>query len=132
MALPTTRWSRTGPPSTLLFGNLLPPSDHPPVNAGLRGDWDKDLTGDASLFHVGPVTDNISQSFSALALLAISVPSSSVGGYNLINQRIGDKFWQEKAEAGYMRDAEVAFSAFSALNDKHKEHPLGNTIGSRI
>ena len=31
-----------------------------------------------------------------------------------------------------MRDAEVAISAFSALNDTHKEHPLGDTIGSRV
>jgi iron complex outermembrane receptor protein len=27
---------------------------------------------------------------------------------------------------------EVAVSAFNALNDKHKEHPLGDTIGSRV
>jgi hypothetical protein len=26
----------------------------------------------------------------------------------------------------------VALSAFSALNDEHKEHPLGDTIGSRV
>jgi iron complex outermembrane receptor protein len=31
-----------------------------------------------------------------------------------------------------MRDAEVAISAFSALNDRHKEYPLGDTIGSRV
>ncbi len=31
-----------------------------------------------------------------------------------------------------MRDAEVAISALNALNDKHKEHPLGDEIGSRI
>jgi iron complex outermembrane receptor protein len=31
-----------------------------------------------------------------------------------------------------MREAEVAVSAFNALNDKHKEHPLGDTIGSRV
>jgi iron complex outermembrane receptor protein len=33
-------------------------------------------------------------------------------------------FWHEKAE--------VAVSAFNALNDRHKEHPLGDTIGSRV
>ena len=26
-----------------------------------------------------------------------------------------------------MRDAEVAVSVFNALNDEHKEHPLGDT-----
>ena len=31
-----------------------------------------------------------------------------------------------------MRDAEVAISAFNALNDTHKEQPLGETIGSRV
>ena len=33
---------------------------------------------------------------------------------------------------GYMRDAEVAISAFNALNDTHKEQPLGETIGNRV
>jgi iron complex outermembrane receptor protein len=31
-----------------------------------------------------------------------------------------------------MREAEVAISVSNALNDKHKEHPLGDTIGSRV
>jgi iron complex outermembrane receptor protein len=31
-----------------------------------------------------------------------------------------------------MRDAEVAVSVFNALNDKHQEHPLGDTIASRV
>jgi len=31
-----------------------------------------------------------------------------------------------------MREAEVAVSAFNAQNDLHKEHPLGETIGSRV
>ena len=31
-----------------------------------------------------------------------------------------------------MRDAEVSISAFNALNDRHKENPLGDTIGSRV
>jgi iron complex outermembrane receptor protein len=31
-----------------------------------------------------------------------------------------------------MRDAEVAISAFNALNDKHQEYSLGETIGSRV
>ena len=102
------------------------------VNAGLRGDWDNGLTGEASLFHVGSATYDISQSFSALAPFGASVPSASVGSYNLLNIRVAYKFWQQKAEAGYMRDAEVALSAYNWLNDEHKEHPLGDTIGSRV
>ena len=59
-------------------------------------------------------------------------PNERVGSYNLLNLRVAYKFWHEKAEAGYVRDAEVAISAFNALNDTHKEHPLGDTIGSRV
>ena len=102
------------------------------VNVGLRGDWDNGLSGEASLFHVSSATYPIDQSFSALAPFGISAPQSRVGSYNLLNIRVAYKFWQEKAEAGYMRDAEVALSAFNALNDTHKEHPLGDTIGSRV
>jgi iron complex outermembrane receptor protein len=46
--------------------------------------------------------------------------------------RAGYRFWQQKAAAGYMRDAEVAVSVFNALNDEHKEHPLGDLIGRRV
>jgi iron complex outermembrane receptor protein len=102
------------------------------VNVGLRGEWDNGLSGEASLFHVGSATYSIDQSFSALAPFGISAPPSRIGNYNLLNLRVGYKFWHEMAEAGYMRDAEVALSAFSALNDTHEEHPLGDTIGSRV
>jgi hypothetical protein len=39
------------------------------------------------------------------------------------DMRGGYRFWHDKAE--------VTVSAFNAGNDKHKEHPLGDTIGSR-
>ena len=42
------------------------------------------------------------------------------------------RFWKEKTAAGYIRKAEVAISALNALADRHKEHPLGDTIGSRV
>jgi len=41
-----------------------------------------------------------------------------------LNLRSGDRFWKEKAE--------LAVSVFNALNDRHKEQPLGDTIGSRV
>jgi iron complex outermembrane receptor protein len=50
----------------------------------------------------------------------------------LLNLRGGYRFWKQKAAAGYMREAEVALAMFNALNDKHKEHPLGDTISSRV
>lgn len=58
-------------------------------------------------------------------------PSSQVGSYTVLNLRGAYRFWKQMAAAGYFREAEVAVSAFNALNDKHKEHPLGDTIGSR-
>ena len=101
-------------------------------NVGIRADWDNGLTGDASLFHVGSATYDLSRTFSSLAPFGASIPSANVGSYNLLNLRGAYKFWQEKAEAGYMRDAEVAISALNTVNDKHKEHPLGDTIGSLV
>ena len=49
----------------------------------------------------------------------------------MVNLRSGYRIWKAKSDAGYERSAEVALSAFNALNDKHKEHPLGERIGSR-
>lgn len=62
----------------------------------------------------------------------ITLPDQHVGGYNFLNLRGAHRFCQQRAAAGYMREAELAVSAFNALNDKHKEYPLGDTIGSRV
>ncbi len=105
------------------------------ANAGLRGEWENGLSGEIGYYHVGATTWPIAQTFTTLASIpttGVSVPDSRVGSYNLLNLRAGYKFWQQRAAAGYMRDAEVAISVFNALNDKHKEHPLGDTIGSRV
>lgn len=104
-------------------------------NAGLRGEWDNGLSGEAALFHVGAANYPVAQTFTALAAIpttGMPAPAERVGSYNLLNLRTGYKFWHQKTEAGYMRDAEAAISAFNVLNDKHKEHPLGDTIGSRV
>jgi iron complex outermembrane recepter protein len=102
------------------------------VNAGIRAEWESGLSADATFHHVGAATYPTSASFSSFALLGVIPPDPRVGSYNLLNLRGGYRFWQQKAEAGYMREAEVAVSAFNALNDKHQEHPLGDTIGSRV
>jgi iron complex outermembrane receptor protein len=105
------------------------------VNAGLRGEWDNGLNGEVAYHYVSGATYPIAGSFTAFSPLfppGVTVPSTRVDSYNLLNLRVAYKFWHEKAEAGYMRDAEVAISAFNALNDTHKEHPLGDTIGSRV
>ena len=101
-------------------------------NVGLRGDWDNGWSGEAALHHVGASTYPIAATFTNLAIFGVPSIDPRVGSYNLLNLRGAYKFWQEKAEAGYMRDAEVAISAFSALDDTHKEHPLGDQIGSRV
>jgi iron complex outermembrane receptor protein len=104
------------------------------ANAGLRGEWDNGLSGEASLYHVGAATYPVATGFTAFQSLPGGQPApfSRVGSYNLLNLRGAYKLWQQKAAAGYMREAEVAVTAFNALNDRHKEHPLGDTIGSRV
>jgi iron complex outermembrane receptor protein len=94
-------------------------------NVGLRGEWENGLSGEAALHHVGAATSSINSAFLLFAPLGgFTPPSERVGSYNLLNLRAGYRFWKEKAE--------VAVSVFNALNDRHKEHPLGDTIGSRV
>jgi len=104
-------------------------------NVGLRAEWDNGLNGEATFYHVGSATYPIGQAFTSLSPFfpaGVTTPSERVGSYNLLNLRVAYEFWHQKAEAGYMRDAEVALSVFNALNDTHKEHPLGDTIGSLV
>lgn len=105
------------------------------VSAGLRTEWENGLTGEISYYHVGAAAYPLAQSFTNLGTspaTGIIVPNERVGSYNLLNLRAGYRFWQEKAAAGYLRDAEVAVSVFNALNAEHKEHPLGDFIARRV
>jgi iron complex outermembrane receptor protein len=101
-------------------------------NAGMRGDWQNGLSAEVAWHYYGAVTYPLSPVFSNFSVFGVIPPDPRVGSYNLLNLRGGYKFWKQKASAGFMREAEVAISAFNALNDKHKEHPLGDTIGSRV
>jgi iron complex outermembrane receptor protein len=101
-------------------------------NAGLRGDWDTGLSAEVLYHHVGAATYPINQAFSSFTAFGVLPPNPRVGSYNLLNLRAAYRFWTQKALAGYLREAEVAVSAFNALNDRHREHPLGDTIGSRV
>jgi iron complex outermembrane receptor protein len=65
-------------------------------------------------------------------LFGNAVPSRFIDSYTLVNLRGAYRFWQELSVTEYRREAEVAVTAFNALNDRHKEHPLGDTIGSRV
>ena len=50
---------------------------------------------------------------------------------NLLNLRFGYVLWQQPTD-GYVREAELAISVFNALNDEHREHPLGDLLGTRV
>jgi iron complex outermembrane receptor protein len=101
-------------------------------NAGLRGEGDNGLSGEIAYHYVGAATYPVAATFTALTPFGATVPDSRVGSYNLLNLRGAYKFWHETAAAGHKREAEFALSIFNALNDKHKEHPLGDEIGSRV
>jgi iron complex outermembrane receptor protein len=101
-------------------------------NAGLRTQWENGLSGEIAYHYVGAATYQLSPTFSMFSALGVVPPNPYVGSYELLNLRGAYRFWQEAAEAGYRREAEVAVSAFNSLNDTHKEHPLGDTIGSRV
>ncbi len=102
-------------------------------NAGLRAEFENGLSGEALVHYVGHATYAIDPGFAAFFNAASTrpfvspPPDTRVGSYVLVNLRGAYRFWQE-AKAG--REAEVAVSVFNALNDRHKEHPLGETIGS--
>jgi iron complex outermembrane receptor protein len=103
------------------------------VNAGARGEWENGLSAEILFHHVGAVTYPLGASLIRFGELGLVQPQNPrVGSYNLLNLRAGYRFWQQRAAAGHMREAEVAISAFNALNDKHKEHPLGDIISSRV
>jgi iron complex outermembrane receptor protein len=96
------------------------------ANGGLRAEFDNGINGEAVVYYVSGATYPINALFFAAQNFpgGQPAPDQRVGAYTLLNLRVGYMFWHNKAEA--------AFSAFNALNDKHKEHPLGDTIGSRV
>jgi iron complex outermembrane receptor protein len=101
-------------------------------NAGLRGNWDNGLSGEIAYHWVGAATYPLSSAFSSFSAFGVVPPDPYVGNYHLLNLRGAYRFWKEAAADGYRREAEVAVSVFNALNDIHKEHPLGDLIGTRV
>jgi iron complex outermembrane receptor protein len=90
----------------------------------LRGEWESGLSSEVAVYHVAAATYPIDTDFRNTVLFGNPVPDPRVGSYNLLNVRGAYRFLREKAEA--------AVSIFNALNDRHKEHPLGDTIGTRV
>ena len=101
-------------------------------NAGLRAQWENGLSGEITYHWIGAATYPLNSAFFDLQPFGVIPPNAHVGSYHLLNLRGAYRFWQQPAGAGYLREAEVAVSAFNALNDTHKEHPLGDLIGSRV
>lgn len=101
-------------------------------NAGLRAQWENGLSGEIAYHWIGAATYPLSRAFFDFQPFGVIPPDAYVGSYNLLNLRAAYRFWQEEAAAGYRREAEVALSTFNSLNDTHKEHPLGDLIGSRV
>jgi hypothetical protein len=100
------------------------------VNAELQGERDNGLSGKNTIYYVTAATYLGIETSQTLAPFDATGPTSRVDGYTLLNLRDASKFRKQQAAGGYVRDAEVAVSAFNSLNNKHKEHPLDNTIGS--
>ena len=94
------------------------------INGGVRVQSDLGLSGEAGVHFVSAATYPLASAFTTLAPFGVVAPDARVGPYTLLNLRAGYSFWNDKAE--------VAVSVFNALNDRHKEHPLGDTIGSRV
>jgi len=98
------------------------------VNAGLRGEWDNGVSGDVVIHYVGPASYPHAESFD---IFGVS-PGAQVDGYTLLNFRAGYRFWEQVTAGKNRRSAEIAVSVFNALDNGHREHPLGDLIGRRI
>ena len=101
-------------------------------NAGLRAQWENGLSGEIAYHWVGATTFYLSQRFRDFQPFGLIPPDANTGSYHLLNLRGAYRFWQQATVDGSHREAEVAISVFNALNDKHREHPLGDLIGSRV
>jgi outer membrane receptor for ferrienterochelin and colicin len=100
-------------------------------NGGLRSEFENGFSGEAVLHYVGSASYSIDPSFTSLSMGIFpgsTPPSTEVGSYVLLNLRGGYQFWKVNGKD----QAEVALAVFNALNDRHKEHPLGEILGSRV
>lgn len=101
-------------------------------NAGMRAEFENGLSAEGLLHYVSSASYPIDPAFFQFAgppFNGVPPPSNKVDSYTLLNLRGAYKVWQEKSTG---REAEFAITAFNALNDKHREHPLGEVLGSRV
>jgi len=103
------------------------------INAGLRTKWNS-FTGEILYHHVGDASYPLADAFTNLAPFfpaGTMLPQERVPAYNLLNLRLGYVLWQQLT-TGYVREAELGISVFNALHDEHREHPLGDLLGTRV
>jgi len=84
--------------------------------------------------HVGEASYPLADAFTNLApffAAGAALPQEQVPSYNLLNIRLGYLLWREPTN-DYIREAELGISVFNALNDTHREHPLGDLLGTRV
>lgn len=106
---------------------------HHKVNAGLRLNWNP-FRGEILYHHVGAASYPLADAFINLATFfpaGTLLPSEDIRSYNLLNLRLGYLLWRQQT-GDTVREAELAISVFNALNDTHREHPLGDLLGTRV
>ena len=106
---------------------------HHKVNVGLRMNWSP-FTGEVLYHHVGNASYPLADVFTSLAPAFPAetvLPQELVPNYNLLNLRLAYLIWRQQS-GDNVREAELAASVFNALNDRHREHPLGDLLGTRV
>jgi outer membrane receptor protein involved in Fe transport len=106
---------------------------HHKINAGLRVIWHP-FRGEMLYHHVGDASYPLADAFTNLATsfpAGTILPQEHVPSYNLVNLRLGYLIWLQQS-GDNVREAELALSVFNALNDTHREHPLGDLLGTRV
>lgn len=106
---------------------------HHKVNAGLRVNWSP-FRGEVLYHHVSAASYPLADAFTNLAPFfpaGTILPQERVPSYNLLNLRLGYLLWRHQS-GDEVQEAELAISVFNALNDTHREHPLGDLLGTRV
>lgn len=106
---------------------------HHKINAGLRIKWSP-FTGEILYHRVGAASYPLADAFTNLAPFfppGTVLPQEQVPAYHLLNLRLGYLLWRQQT-GDNVREAELALSVFNALNDTHREHPLGDLLGTRV
>ena len=106
---------------------------HHKVNTGLRLSLSP-FSGEILYHHVGSASYPLADIFTGLAPFfpaGTVLPHEQVAAYNLLNLRLSYLLWHQ-SRGDSVREAELALSVFNALNDQHREHPLGDLLGTRV